>query len=100
MRSLSTPSGSGYLFIILYFTKRKLIIYVQQADFEPQLNTRHFLVDDEYSKPNELPLKTLVDLRNSKRIVFYNSLASERVQVVTLRVSQYNVEVLKIDSNF
>ena len=60
---------------------------------EPQLNERHFLVDDEYSKPNELPLKSLIYFQNSKRVVFYNSLASERVQVITLRISQYNVEV-------
>jgi hypothetical protein len=65
----------------------------QQANLEPQLNTRHFLVDDEYSKPNELPRKSLIRLQDAKRVVFYNSLASERVQVVTLRISEYNVEV-------
>ncbi len=65
----------------------------QQANLEPQLNTRHFLVDDEYSKPNELPRKSLFHLQDAKRVVFYNSLASERVQVVTLRISEYNVEV-------
>jgi hypothetical protein len=65
----------------------------QQANLEPQLNARHFLVDDEYSKPNELPRKSLIRLQDAKRVVFYNSLASERVQVVTLRISEYNVEV-------
>lgn len=51
-------------------------------------------MDDEYSKPNELPLKSLIRLQKSNRhVVFYNSLASERIQVVTLRVSHYNVEV-------
>ena len=55
--------------------------------------TQHFFVDDEYSKPNELPKKSLIHLDKARRIVFYNSLASERVQVVTLRVSHYNVQV-------
>uniref|UniRef100_A0A0P5S8D1 Alpha-mannosidase n=1 Tax=Daphnia magna TaxID=35525 RepID=A0A0P5S8D1_9CRUS len=70
------------------------LLHPDQASFEPQLDTLHFSVDDEYSKPNELPLKSLVRLQKSKRrIVFYNSLASERIQVVTLRTSHYNVEV-------
>ncbi len=59
----------------------------------PNLETQHYFVDDEYSKPNELPLKSLIRLGKLKRVVFYNSLASERIQVVTLRVSHYNVEV-------
>jgi hypothetical protein len=42
---------------------------------------------------NELPRKSLIRLQDAKRVVFYNSLASERVQVVTLRISEYNVEV-------
>jgi hypothetical protein len=66
----------------------------QQANLEPQLNTRHFLVDDEYSKPNELPRKSLIRLQDAKRVVFYNSLASERVQVVTLSIVQLLVQLI------
>lgn len=62
-------------------------------NFEPEIETHHFMVDDDYVKPNELPKKNIIRLEKLKRVVFYNSLAVERIQVVTLRISKFNVQV-------
>lgn len=79
--------------VILVFS---LILFQLQTGYIPNLESLHFLVDNEYSKPNELPKESLIRLGRSKRVVFYNSLASERIQVVTLRVSHFNIQVCEI----
>ena len=51
-------------------------------------------MDDLHSKYNNLPEPLLVTWEGrQKRIVLYNSLASERVELVTLRVAHANVQV-------
>ena len=75
------------------------LLHPDQSRFNPQWGTEHFIVDDPYAKPNELPDQTLVEINNafpSRSIVLYNSLASERVQVITLRVSHHKVQVKSI----
>lgn len=69
-----------------------------QDDFAPQIEEQRFLVDDIQLFYNQLPKKAVirmdrVDAGMSRRIVFYNSLVSERVETVTLRVSHPNIQV-------
>jgi len=81
-----------------------MVIYKQwghfhfQAIFVPQIEEQYFQVDDIQPKYNELPKKTVVqmdrmDTGTNRRIVFYNSLVSERIEVTTLRISHPNVQV-------
>ncbi len=72
------------------------LLHPNKFTFNQQWGTEHFIVDDPYAKPNELPNKTVIKISNAfpvRSIVLYNSLAYERVQVVTIRVSYYNIQV-------
>lgn len=70
-------------------------MFVVQANFQPMIKAQHFVVDEERVLYNELPEKALIHLQDSrKRIVFFNSLQSERVELMTLRVTYPNVQVI------
>ena len=67
-----------------------LLLCVVQANFQGDWNRRRFAVDDEHRRANALPTPTVLTLdaepRNRRRrVVLYNSLASQRVQLVTVR---------------
>lgn len=73
------------------------LLHPNQANFNPDLDVVHFVVDDEHVKANELPVRTLIQMLDGskeKRLVLYNSLATERIQVVTVRLSHFNVRVV------
>lgn len=73
------------------------LLHPKQSSFSPELDVVHFVVDDDYVKANELPARTLIPLLDGskeKRLVLYNSLATERIQVVTVRLSHFNVRIV------
>ncbi len=73
------------------------LLHPNQANFNPDIDVVHFVVDDEHAKANELPARTLIQMidgSKEKRLVLYNSLATERIQVVTVRLSHFNVRVV------
>ena len=66
-----------------------------QGNFAPQIEAQHFLVDDVQLNYDEVAKKTVIQIDGeSSRIVFYNSLTSDRIEEATLRISHPNVQVI------
>lgn len=72
------------------------LLHPNQGNFAPQIEAQHFLVDDVQLNYDEVAKKTVIQIDGeSSRIVFYNSLTSDRIEEATLRISHPNVQVTK-----
>lgn len=72
-----------------------------KAFYKPQLNTVWFDMDEFRDNHDSLPKQTVIQVEHydqPNRVVIYNSHARHRSEVVTVRVSESNIKVYKINN--
>jgi len=65
-----------------------------KPQYTPRIGDSYFDLDDARSESWSIPKKTVINVEDRpSRVVFYNSQANARTEVVTLRVSNNNIKV-------